>query len=113
LSEHADKIENQHFDETSLKALYTAIARDKDNLHRTNWDAAAQVYLALAALDQSSRDLNPAKRDQPRLGLLDLMDSLLGLGRQSPPHVHFDSQNDFRPEEVGKVLRELQRGSGK
>jgi hypothetical protein len=113
LSEHADKIESMHFSEKSLKALYTAIALDKDNLHRTNWDAAAEIYLGLAALDQSSRDLNPAKRDQPRLGLLDQMDALLGLGRQRPPQVHFDSPNDFRPEEIGKVLRELQQGLGK
>jgi hypothetical protein len=113
LSEHADKIENMHFSEKSLDKLYTAIAADKENLHRTNWDAAAQIYLGLAALEQSRRDLNPALADQPAPRLLGQMDEILGLGRNRPPEVHYDSPKDYRPEDFGKVLHELQLSLGK
>jgi hypothetical protein len=113
LAEHAAKIENMHFSEKSLDKLYTAIAVDKENLHRANWDAAAQIYLGLAALDQSRRDLNPALADQPARRLLGQMDNLLGLGRSRPPEVHYASPKDYLPEDFGKVLRKLQLSLGK
>jgi len=113
LGEHARQIEGMHFDEKNLGALYTAVTRDPENLHRGNWDNAAQIYSALAAFQQTGQDLDPSFRDPLGVQLLGQMDKLLDMNRTGPPEVRYDSPKNYLPDSFGKVLRELQPSSSK
>jgi hypothetical protein len=113
LGKHARQIEGTHFDEKKRGALYTAVTRDPENLHRANWDNAAQIYSALAAFQQTRQDLDPSFRDPLGVQLLGQMDKLLDLNRTGSPEVRYDSPKNYLPDSFGKMLRELQLSSSK
>ncbi|MFL5242032.1 MAG: multiheme c-type cytochrome [Gemmataceae bacterium] len=113
LGEHAKQMERMHFDEKRLHALYTAVAKDTEKLHRANWDNAAQIYLALAALSETRGDLDSRNAHPGVESLLGRMDDLLGLRRHHAPEIKFNSPRDYLPHAFGKALDDLQRQSSK
>jgi hypothetical protein len=113
LGERARQMEGIHFDEKKLGALYTAVTRDPENLHRDNWDNAAQIYSTLGSLEETRRSMNPRYAGHINLRWLNRMDELLGIGREDTPHIRFDSPHNYRPDSFGKALRELQQGPSK
>ena len=88
-----------HFEQKDLKDLFDAIRRDDQKLALANWDGAAQVYLALAALYNA---LGDADRGQ-------LRDALKLTAKQLQFPKGYDSPRGFEPRLSGDVREQAPR----
>jgi hypothetical protein len=92
-----------------VRALLDALARE-ERLARSGWDAAAQLYLGVAALNQGLGDLAPRHRERPGL-----KEAIRGMGRQLEEAIPgggnslYDSPSDFAPDRLARQLQEIQK----
>jgi hypothetical protein len=56
-------VERVHYERAALGNLFNSINKEDQRVAATNWDGAAQVYLALAALYNALGDMDPGHRD--------------------------------------------------
>ncbi len=111
--------------ETSDKFVFTPevlrVAMDHIAEHytATNWDEAAQAYLALVALNAARRDLSPADKPPPRQkeidkALAELQDLLKfpivkADDKKPAATLHFDSPRDFDPVQCQAAMERLRQ----
>ncbi len=87
-----------------LLERFKKVARNGDALAAGNWDEAAQLYLALAALHHARRDAEPGKP------LTDLQNTLKQMGSELRFPAGFDSpRGNFPSAALGKQLRSIQK----
>jgi hypothetical protein len=81
-------------DNAGLTDLFGRIARDDRKIAGANWDGAAQVYLALAALYHAQGDLFGQQRDPSWRGPLEVMRDELAFPRS--PGVRYDGPDEAK-----------------
>jgi hypothetical protein len=103
------KLEQSAWGEGELTRKLVRIAADERNLSRQNWDGAAQVFLALAALQSARAQVDPGRRDPQ----LNSHIRALGLQLQFPPdpkpNTRYDSPHDRGPEQYQKALEMIRQ----
>jgi hypothetical protein len=103
LAQDLGNIENVHYDSTTLARKFDAIRRDDPKTAAANWDGAAQVYLALAALYNALGDMDPGHRDEA------LRDSLKERARRLEFPKAYDSPRGFEPGLSGEIREQVPR----
>jgi hypothetical protein len=106
LRELAAAEQHRSFDSASLQQLLTAVAQDRDNLAQSNWDGAAQLYLAITALDQALLDLDPGWKEQS------LRHPLVRLYKQLRFPKDSDSPRGFDPQSCEAELQSIRKQLG-
>ncbi len=96
----ADRARSAHFNNVdALRGLAQQIETQAES-SETTWDAAAQRYLALAAIYQAQADVGHTQLDQRQKSELEALMRRLAFPRDNK--VKFDSPRDFRPMAPGK-----------
>jgi hypothetical protein len=80
-----------HYEPASLRTLFESIRKDEQKAAGTNWDGAAQTYLALAALYHALGDMDPGHRDPT------LKDLLKARAKQLEFPIGYDSPRGLEP----------------
>jgi hypothetical protein len=91
------------YDRTALEQKFNSIRRDDPKIAATDWDGAAQVYLALAALYNALGDMNGGNRDPAA------RDSLKERARRLEFPKAYDSPRDFEPRPSGEIREKAPR----
>jgi hypothetical protein len=97
LSRLLSDAEKAHYERAALGDLFTSIRKDDQKLAATNWDGAAQVYLALAALHNALGDMDPGHRDPA------IRDSLKARAKQLEFPKGYDSPRGLEPKWSGEL----------
>ncbi len=83
--------EKRHYERTAVENLFQSIRTDEQKTTAANWDGAAQVYLALAALYNALGDMDPGHRDAR------MRDSLKARAKQLEFPNGYDSPRGLEP----------------
>jgi hypothetical protein len=89
LAQYLAGVEKVHYGREALQRKYDSVRKDDQNIASANWDGAAQMYLALAALYNALGDMDSGHRDPA------LRDSLKGMAKRLEFPRGFDSPRDF------------------
>jgi hypothetical protein len=105
-------LEQRRYDSTTIAQLQRIVADKGQTVAAEHWDGAAQVYLALAALEQckldSKRMVEPSDGEM-RQSLVDLRGLLLFPPTVQPAARQLDSPQNFEPSvEVPARLRDIE-----
>jgi hypothetical protein len=98
------------WDAQGVRALLRQVAADEPKVSGKSWDGAAQVYLALAALNAARADLDPHFAPSNLKGEFAEMRRLLKFPSASPCGPWYDSPRDFSPEKFREALESVRRG---
>jgi hypothetical protein len=105
IGKHLRESERGRWDAPAVGTLMRQVAADG----RQGWDGAAQVYLALAALNAAHADLDPRFAASALKGELLQMRDLLKLP-STPAGRGYDSPRDFSPTKFRQALEQVRRG---
>jgi hypothetical protein len=107
------EVHRGRYDSATITKLMREVASEGRPVAIAHWDGAAQVYLALAALEQSTLDTKRAVEPSDRAmrqALADLRGLLLFPPAVRPTKRQLDSPRDFEPsQQVPARLREIEQ----
>jgi hypothetical protein len=105
-------VKKANYDRAVVQKLLEAVASKGQDLAASGWDGAAQVYLALAALEQASRGEKPgATKEKLVQAIRSLADDLAFPADQDPAGKEraYDSPRDFQADEFHSKLKGILR----
>jgi hypothetical protein len=95
LARFLEGVQRVHYERTTLERKFDSIRKDEQKISTANWDGAAQVYVALAALYQALGDVGGGQADPAR------RDWLKAKAKQLEFPKGFDSPRCFQPSSSG------------
>jgi hypothetical protein len=109
LDQWSKNLDNKKLDAKSVTFLLAALAEDKEEkLSEQNWDNAAQLYLAIAAMHNALGDLDPKyKQNSSFKPTVRHLGDTLRSAFLNPPSMQYDSPHNFKPELLQQDLLRL------
>lgn len=103
LARFREGLERKRFDRGAVEQEFESIRKDDAKVATANWDGAAQVYLALAALYNALGDMNQGHRDPAQREMLKAWAKRLEFPKG------YDSPRGFEPKSDGALREQAPR----